>query len=129
MNGRLLVVIQREQVVNEDSPVVVVHFFAVIAQHLHTPNTERGENTLHFPDVVKFYNHFAFFFVGKGLHRLIGVEERCGIIGISREWVRGHMVCEVHSTRLAHVPQNFCGSIWQKSAWWHFVFVMVLGDK
>ena len=129
MNGWLLVVIQREQIVDQYSPVVVVLVFTVIAQHLYAPYTQRGEHTLHLPNVVKFDNDFAFFLVGKGFHRLIGVEERGGIIGISREWVRGHMVCEVHPTRLAHVPQRFCGSIWQKSAWWHFAFVMVLGDK
>ena len=111
MNGWPLVVIQREQVINKYPPVVVVHFFAVIAQHLHASDAERSENTLHFPNVVKLDNDFAFFLVGKRFHRLIGVEKRGGIIGISREWVRGHMVCEVHPTRLAHVPRNTCGSI------------------
>lgn len=38
MNGWLLVVIQREQVVNKYPLVVVVYLFAVIAQHLHTAN-------------------------------------------------------------------------------------------
>ena len=38
MDGWLLVVIQREQVVNEDPPVVVMQLFTVVAQHFYTSN-------------------------------------------------------------------------------------------